>query len=113
MLQLRKEETMKIQELEQRQAPLEVRREAIRKQLEDGLEAMYQEALSLYKRGDYTAAADKFKDVQDIIPGYKRSEQYIDEARQKSLTVNLQAVNAPPDASAVPASPARQNDVSK
>ena len=51
---------------------------------------MYQEALSLYKRGDYTAAADKFKDVRDIIPGYKRSEQYMDEARQKSLTVNLQ-----------------------
>ena len=77
----------------QRQDQLEARREAIRKQLEDGLEAMYQEALRLYKRGDYTAAADKFKDVRDIIPGYKRSEQYMDEARQKSLTVNLQVVS--------------------
>jgi hypothetical protein len=76
---------------------------------------MYQEALSLYKRGDYTAAADKFKDVRDIIPGYKRSEQYMDEARRKSLTVNLQAVNASPHASAVPASPSasRQDVVSK
>ena len=98
---IREENQPKEFELKEGRAQLEARREAIRKQLEDGIEAMYQEALSLYKRGDYTAAADKFKDVQDIIPGYKRSEQYMDEARQKSL-----AVPAPPSAS-------RQNDVSK
>ena len=91
-----REETQRRQELErqerQRQAQLEAQREAVRKQLEDGVEAMYQEALSLYKQGDYTAAADRFKDVQDILPGYKHSEQYMDEARQKSLTVKPQAV---------------------
>jgi outer membrane protein assembly factor BamD (BamD/ComL family) len=94
LLGLHKEETMKVQKSEkgsvrERQAKLEARRKAVRKQLDDGLEAMYQEALSLYKRGDYTAAADKFKDVQDIMLGYKRSEQYMGEARRKSLNVNF------------------------
>ncbi len=84
------------------QSQLEARREIVRKQLEDGVEAMYQEALSLYKQGDYTDAASKFKDVQDIIPGYKSSGQYMDDARSKSIA-------------AVPASPtvARQDVVSK
>jgi TolA-binding protein len=67
------------------QAQLDARREIVRKQLEDGVEAMYQEALSLYKQGDYADAADKFKDVQDIIPGYKSSGQYMDDARSKSM----------------------------
>jgi len=67
------------------QAQLESRRAIVRKQLEDGVEAMYQEALSLYKQGDYTDAANRFKDVQDIIPGYKSSGQYMDDARSKSI----------------------------
>ncbi len=93
---------------------LEARRKAVRKQLEDGVEAMYQEALSLYKQGHYTAAVDKFKDVQDILPGYKRAGQYMDEARQKSLTVTPQPVITP-GASAVPSSSlvSREDSVSK
>lgn len=84
------------------QAQLDARREIVRKQLEDGVEAMYQEALGLYKQGDYADAADKFKDVQDIIPGYKSSGQYMDDARSKSMA-------------AVPASPSmsHQDEVSK
>jgi hypothetical protein len=78
----------------ERQAQLEARRLALRKRLEEGVEAMYQEALGLYKQGEYTAAADRFKDVQDIIPGYKRSGKYMDEARVKSLGRNLQEVPA-------------------
>ena len=77
---------------QQRQAALEAQREAVRKQLEDGVEAMYQEAMSLYKQESYSAAADRFKDVLDILPGYKRAAQYMDDSRQKSLTVNTQAV---------------------
>ena len=88
------EKRQRIQE-RQRLAPLEARRKALRKQFEDGLEVMYQEALSLYKQGDYTAAADRFKDVQDILPGYKRSEQYMDESRQRSLTLKPQALITP------------------
>ncbi len=108
-----REETRHLRELErqerQRQAQLEARREAVRKQLEGGVEAMYKEALSLYKQGDYTAAADKFKDVQDILPGYKRAGQYMDESHRKSLTVTPQPVMTP-DASAVPASPPASRD---
>jgi len=112
----KEEEAKRRQELErqerQHQAQLEAQREAVRKQLEDGIEAMYQKALSLYQQGEYTAAADKFKDVQGILPGYKRSGQYMDEARQKSL--NPQPVNTP-KASEVPASPSvsRQDSISK
>ena len=97
----------------QRQAELEIKREAVRKQIEEGVEAMYQEAMSLYKQGNYTAAADKFKDVQDILPGYKRSAQYMDEANQKS---SVGIPQAEPAAASVPsASPSvsRQDDVSK
>jgi len=98
-----RQETQRRQEMERQerehQAQLEAQREAVRKQLEDGVEAMYQEALRLYKEGDYSAAVDRFKDVQDILPGYKRSEQYMDEARQKSLIEKPQTV-AIPDSSA-------------
>jgi TolA-binding protein len=71
----------------QSQVQLEIRREALRKQLEEGVDAMYRDALNLYKLGDYLTAADRFKDVQDILPGYKDSERYMDDARQKSLTI--------------------------
>jgi len=74
----------------ERQAQIEAQRQAVRKQLEDGVEEMYQDALSLYQQGDYKSAADRFKDVQDILPGYKRTEQYMDEARQKSLIIKPQ-----------------------
>ena len=112
-----REEAQRRQELErqgrQQQAQLEAQRAAIRKQLEDGVETMYQEAQSLYKQGEYTAAADKFKDVQDILPGYKRSGPLMDEARLKSLEVKSQPVITP--AASVPSSaPAsHQDSVSK
>jgi TolA-binding protein len=98
------------------QAQLEARRERVRKQLEDGVEAMYQEALSLYKQGDYADAAAKFKDVQDIIPGYKDSGQYVDDSLSKSMqSVSPHTVEVSPDPSQVPASPSvsHQDAVSK
>ena len=64
---------------------------------------MYKEALNLYKHGNYTAAVDKFKDIQDIIPGYKHAEQYMNEARQKSLTQDPQQAVVTPAASEAPA----------
>jgi TolA-binding protein len=91
-----REETQRKEELERQerehQAQLEAQRESVRKQLEDGVEAMYQDAMNLFKQGKYTAAEGRFKDVQDIIPGYKRAEQYLDEAHQRSMTENSQAV---------------------
>jgi len=95
----RQNQTPHVQDAEaqerQQQAQLETRREAVRKQLDDGVEAMYQDALSLYQQGNYLAAAERFKDVSDIIPGYKRSEEYMTEARHKYMDVKSQAVSAP------------------
>ena len=74
-----------LEDQERRQeAQLNVRRQALRTQIEEGVEAMYQQALSLYKQGDYAAAAGGFKDLLDLFPGYKDSEQYLREALQKS-----------------------------
>jgi len=80
---------------QQRQAELEAQREAVRKQLEDGVEQMYQSALSLYNQGQYSQAADRFKDIQDIIPGYKKSSQYMDDARQKAIAASSAPVDQP------------------
>jgi len=103
--EIEREESEHRQEIEhqeqERQAQLEAQREAVRQQLEDGVEEMYQNALSLYNQGQYTAAADRFKDIQDIIPGYKRSEQYMDDARQKAIAANSEPVSQP--AAAAPA----------
>jgi len=108
----------------QRQAQLEAQREAVRRELENGVEAMYQEALGLYKKGDFMAAADKFKDVQDILPGYKKSGQLMDDARQKSMNVPPHegtASDSSEEITDVPAShpavvvsqPTHEDDVSK
>ena len=99
----------------ERQAQLEAQREAVHKQLEDGVELMYQEALGLFKQGDYTAAADRFKDVQDILPGYKRSQEYMQDARQKSMTIKPSVLTMPSPASTntTPAPVSHQGDASK
>jgi len=112
--QILREENQRKEDFErqerQRQAELESQRQLVRKQLEDGVESLYQEALSLYKQGDYSAAADRFKDIQDILPGYKRSGQYMDEARSKSMSVKSQEV-VTSDAPTTPVS--RQDNISK
>ncbi len=63
--------------------PLNPQLEAVHKQLEDSVDVMYQEAVRLYNQGQFTAAADKFKDVDGILPGYKRTSQYMDEAQKE------------------------------
>ncbi|MDE1920997.1 MAG: hypothetical protein KGI24_06050 [Candidatus Omnitrophica bacterium] len=72
-------------------ASLEVRREELRKQLQHGVESLYQGALSLYRAGDYAQAANRFKDVDEIFPGYKNTREYMDKARRKSSAVNSEA----------------------
>jgi len=92
------------------QPPLNAQREVIRKQLEDGVEGMYQEAVRLYNQGQYPAAAEKFKDVEDIIPGYKRAGQYRQEASLKSRSMILTGT---PNSPSVFSSTNRQDAVSK
>lgn len=106
----------------EREAKLNAQREALRKQLEDGVNVMYQEALRLYKQGKYTAAAQRFKDIQDILPGYKRASQYMDEARLKAETALKSQAQGIPDTSVLPgtsnppsasSSATRQDTISK
>ena len=69
----------------QMQKKLEAERAVIRKQLEDGVEALYQEAIVLYKAGKYIDAIERFNDVQDIIPDYKQSKDLMKKAIQFSV----------------------------
>jgi len=62
---------------------LEAERAVLRKQLEDGVEAIYQEAMGLYKAGKYAEAGEKFNDVQDIIPDYKQAKDLMNKSMQQ------------------------------
>lgn len=53
-------------------------RDAVRKKFENGLSKMYNDAISDYKNRRYKQARDKFSDIQDISPDYKRSRVYLD-----------------------------------
>ncbi len=104
---------------------LEARRKAVRKELEDGVEMMYKQALSLYDQGNFTAAADKFKDIEDVLPGYKRTQEFMHKARQRTadqgpppnaLPVSSHvaaAVPAAPVAAAASSPVSRQDAISK
>ncbi|MBI3314621.1 MAG: hypothetical protein HYZ86_01590 [Candidatus Omnitrophica bacterium] len=70
---------------DQMRKKLEAERAVLRKQLEDRVEAIYQEAVGLYKAGKYTEAGKKFNDVQDIIPDYKRSKDLMKKSIQLSV----------------------------
>jgi len=41
-------------------------------------EAVYKFAVSLYRKGDYTLANDKFREVEDFSPGYKSVRKYLE-----------------------------------
>ncbi len=75
-------------DLEERQKKLEEERRVIHQQLNNGVEAIYRNALRLYRSGDYQAAAVRFSDVQDLIPNYKNAGEYLkkSQARNKSAT---------------------------
>ena len=45
--------------------------------LEEKTANIYQEALSLYRQGEYSAALGQFKEVNKLIPGYSKAGYYI------------------------------------
>lgn len=45
--------------------------------LRDQTEALYKEAISLYKKRDYIAAKDKFLEVNGLYAGYKKTDTYL------------------------------------
>jgi hypothetical protein len=113
----KEEDTLRIQnqkkmELEKstkaRQEKLQDERKAVRQQLENGVESMYDEAIKLYKSGDYTTAATRFSDVQDLMPNYKNSTQYL-----KKIQVRKPIASSTVVASPKTTAPSRDDQVSK
>ncbi|MBI4309004.1 MAG: hypothetical protein HY591_01590 [Candidatus Omnitrophica bacterium] len=80
-------------EAQERRKKLEAERQAIRQKLVEGVKAMYQEAMRLYKAGNYTASGAKFQDIEDILPDYKHARSYIQKSRQRQ---SIKPPAAPP-----------------
>jgi TolA-binding protein len=59
--------------------------ETMRKQFESGVEVMYSEALSYYKSRMYKEARDKFADVEDLLPNYKKTRSYLQRSDKEIL----------------------------
>lgn len=79
---LEKSEQIKLQ-AEEKRRELARQQQALREQFRDGVEFMYNEALRLHKEGEYDLAVDKFEEVNRLMPGYKKSERYIDRIQKK------------------------------
>jgi TolA-binding protein len=58
---------------------------AMRKQFESGVDDMYREAMSYYKSGMYKEARDKFSDIEDLSPDYKKTRNFIERTQQAIL----------------------------
>ncbi len=105
--------------VKERQQNLENERKAIRQQLANGVEDMYAQAVKLYKSGHYPAAAQKFSDVADLMPNYKKTDDYlnklkvkIDQLAQNSLVMKKNLSSTAVDSSKV-STPDRKDQVAK
>jgi hypothetical protein len=67
---------------------LEDQRRAIRKDLESGVERMYQDALSLYQRDLLEQARVAFQEVDAVISGYKKTRDYLTRIDSKLKTAS-------------------------
>ncbi len=92
------------QAIRERREKLESERQEIQRKLTEGADAMYQEAADLYKKGDYPAAVAKFQDVEDILPNYKQTRDYINKARTNASAKPEEPQIMVPEKSAVPSS---------
>ncbi len=61
---------------------LEEQRTAIRKEFEEGVERFYNEAVDLYKKKNYEEALEGFAQVDGLIKGYKKTDQYLEDSRR-------------------------------
>ncbi len=68
LLQKQEDQRRKLLERDQKEGMRENQKQA---------EAIYKFAVSLYKRGDYVQAKDKFLETEEIYPGYKLSGRYL------------------------------------
>lgn len=74
---------------------LQAERRAAQVKLNKAAEAMYAQAARLYKRGFFAEAEAKFKDIEDILPGYKQTRDYIRKAQWQARTQKPRPKPAP------------------
>ncbi|MBL8014410.1 MAG: hypothetical protein JNN05_11240, partial [Candidatus Omnitrophica bacterium] len=86
-------------------------READRRKFEDGLARMYSEAMGYYHKRMYKEARDRFNDVEDISPDYKKTRAYIakvhteiiNEQKRRETVRESERANPPQKTADVPA----------
>ncbi|MBN1870477.1 MAG: hypothetical protein JW847_07890 [Candidatus Omnitrophica bacterium] len=82
-VQRKQGEMLKIEQEEKRQMALfKAREKKDLERKEAQAEAVYQFAESLYKRGDYEQAKNKFLEVEQILAGYKSTPKYLNRIDQ-------------------------------
>lgn len=75
--QRRKEALIRKEEDDRQRRLLEEDQKKQVAQLHKQSEIVYKFAVSLYRKGDYALAKDKFKDIEDISPGYRSVRKYL------------------------------------
>jgi TolA-binding protein len=73
------------QAAEQEKQYLQEQRALIRKDFEDGVERLYNEAIGLFKKKMYVQARQDFEQVDKLIKGYKKTAQYLKDTERYSL----------------------------
>lgn len=81
--------------------------QAVRQELVNGVEAIYQEAVNLYKSGNYQAALKRFSYVQNLIPNYKDTDIFLKKFQ------NFSTPPAAPHLEKATTAPSRAEEVSK
>lgn len=62
---------------------LEAERRSIQEKLGEGVKIMYRDAMQMYKRRQYKSAAQKFQDIEDILPNYKHTRRYLEKSNEQ------------------------------
>ena len=66
-----------VQHLQEKQKEVRQERVQIKKDMRDGIEPMYQDALRAYKAKDYAKAEEIFFEIHQLLPDYKQTEDYL------------------------------------
>jgi TolA-binding protein len=70
------------QAAERERQQLEEQRSSIRKEFEEGVDRLYNEAIGLFKKKMYDEARQDFEQVDELIKDYKKTAQYLKETER-------------------------------
>ncbi|MBF0569671.1 MAG: hypothetical protein HQL18_02715, partial [Candidatus Omnitrophica bacterium] len=68
---------------EKEKKTLEEQRLSIQRDFETGVEQLYVEGQDLYKQNSFADANERFQQIQSLIPGYKKTEYYLQKIGDK------------------------------